>query len=204
MALDANDFNGLFLEDKCNINLIDGLADPLDGNDQSYADVVPNSGDAEDPSSLITTLTVGSASISVNWGDLSAPPGAIVIQTGDTEGSKMTIAIGSVKTAALGIDNLSVTAAANARQAALSCNNAIDTVSRIRASLGADQNRLEHTMNNLSSTIENIQNAESRIRDVDMANEMSENIRNNILSQAGLFLLSQANQMPNNVLSLLQ
>ncbi|WP_287387039.1 flagellin, partial [Lachnospira sp.] len=80
---------------------------------------------------------------------------------------------------------------------------AIDKVSTQRSTLGALQNRLEHTINNLDTTKENTQAAESRIRDTDMASEMVEYSKNNILSQAGLSMLSQANQANQGVLSIL-
>ncbi len=83
-------------------------------------------------------------------------------------------------------------------------DNAIDMVSTQRSNLGAAQNRLDHTINNLTTTAENLSAAESRIRDVDMAEEMMEFTKNNILSQAATAMLAQANQMPNSVLQLLQ
>ncbi|MDY0235477.1 MAG: flagellin [Gudongella sp.] len=81
---------------------------------------------------------------------------------------------------------------------------AIKTVSAARSYLGANQNRLEHTINNLTATSENLTAAESRIRDVDMAEEMMTFTKNNILSQAATSMLAQANQMPQSVLQLLQ
>ncbi|GIO92583.1 flagellin N-terminal helical domain-containing protein [Paenibacillus lactis] len=81
---------------------------------------------------------------------------------------------------------------------------AIDTVSEIRSGLGAVQNRLEHTINNLGTTAENLQAAESRIRDVDMAKEMSDFTKNNILTQAATAMLAQANQQPQGILQLLR
>ncbi|NLJ30581.1 MAG: flagellin protein, partial [Clostridiales bacterium] len=83
-------------------------------------------------------------------------------------------------------------------------DNAINQVSGTRADLGALQNRLEHTVNNLGVTSENLTSAESRIRDVDMAKEMMEMTKNNILSQAAQSMLAQANTQPQNVLKLLQ
>ncbi|MCY8023557.1 flagellin Hag [Bacillus sonorensis] len=83
-------------------------------------------------------------------------------------------------------------------------DDAIKTVSTQRAKLGAVQNRLEHTINNLGASSENLTAAESRIRDVDMAKEMSEFTKNNILSQASQAMLAQANQQPQNVLQLLR
>ncbi|MCY8436567.1 flagellin Hag [Bacillus haynesii] len=83
-------------------------------------------------------------------------------------------------------------------------DSAINQVSAQRAKLGAVQNRLEHTINNLGASSENLTAAESRIRDVDMAKEMSEFTKNNILSQASQAMLAQANQQPQNVLQLLR
>ncbi|TYS10092.1 flagellin [Bacillus subtilis] len=83
-------------------------------------------------------------------------------------------------------------------------DGAINTVSKQRSELGAVQNRLEHTINNLGASGENLTAAESRIRDVDMAKEMSEFTKNNILSQASQAMLAQANQQPQNVLQLLR
>ena len=81
---------------------------------------------------------------------------------------------------------------------------AIGTVSTERAKLGAYQNRLEHTVNNLSVTVENLSASESRIRDTDMASEMVSFTRSQILSQAGTAMLAQANQAPQGVLQLLK
>ena len=83
-------------------------------------------------------------------------------------------------------------------------DKAIEKVSNQRADLGAVQNRLEHTINNLTATNENLSDANSRIRDVDMAEEMMTFTKSNILSQAATSMLAQANAMPNSVLSLLQ
>ena len=83
-------------------------------------------------------------------------------------------------------------------------DTAIQTVSAERSKLGANQNRLEHTINNLTTTKENLAEANSRIRDVDMAEEMMEFTKSNILSQAATAMLAQANQMPQGVLQLLQ
>ena len=83
-------------------------------------------------------------------------------------------------------------------------SDAIQTVSAERSKMGAYQNRLEHTINNLGTSSENLSAAESRIRDVDMAKEMMEFQKNNILSQAATSMLAQANQQPQGVLQLLQ
>ncbi|MEN2774983.1 flagellin, partial [Acetivibrio clariflavus] len=83
-------------------------------------------------------------------------------------------------------------------------DNAINTVSSERAKLGAKQNRLEHTIRNLDTSAENLQASESRIRDVDMAKEMMNFTKNNILNQAATAMLAQANMVPQGVLQLLQ
>lgn len=93
---------------------------------------------------------------------------------------------------------------ASADKAITTINSAIETVSAERSKLGAVQNRLEHTINNLGTSAENLTAAESRIRDVDMAKEMMEFTKNNILSQAAQSMLAQANQQPQGVLQLLQ
>ena len=81
---------------------------------------------------------------------------------------------------------------------------AINEVNTARSTLGSQQNRLEHTINNLGTTTENLVAAESRIRDVDMASEMMDMTKNNILSQAAQAMIAQANQQPQNVLQLLR
>lgn len=83
-------------------------------------------------------------------------------------------------------------------------NSAINTVSSVRADLGAMQNRLEHTINNLDVATENMESANSRIRDTDMAKEMMEYTKQNVLTQAAQAMLAQANQQPQSILQLLQ
>ncbi len=91
-----------------------------------------------------------------------------------------------------------------ADRAITTINNALNQVSEERSKLGANQNRLEHTINNLGATSENLSAAESRIRDVDMAKEMMDFTKNNILTQAAQAMLAQANQQPQGVLQLLR
>ena len=105
---------------------------------------------------------------------------------------------------ALKLDKVAVDTTTNAFKAMKSIDAAIDTVSTYRATLGAAQNRLEHTVNNLKVTSENITSAESRIRDTDMADEITAYTKNNILLQAAQSMLSQSNAMPQGVLSMLQ
>ena len=105
---------------------------------------------------------------------------------------------------ALTIEEIVVDNTTNAFKAMKSVDAAIEKVSSYRATLGAAQNRLEHTVNNLKVTSENITSAESRIRDTDMADEITAYTKNNILLQAAQSMLSQSNAMPQGVLSMLQ
>ena len=99
---------------------------------------------------------------------------------------------------------ISISSQEDASNAITALDTAINSVSAERAKMGAVQNRLEHTINNLSTSAENLTAAESRIRDVDMAKEMMEMTKNNILQQAAQSMLAQANQTPQNVLQLLR
>lgn len=105
---------------------------------------------------------------------------------------------------ALKVKGIAVDTTTNAFKAMKSVDAAIEVVSSYRATLGAAQNRLEHTVNNLKVTSENITSAESRIRDTDMADEITAYTKNNILLQAAQSMLSQSNAMPRGVLSMLQ
>lgn len=125
------------------------------------------------------------------------------LQVGALEGQKITITIGTMNAAALGVNALCVSSFAKAGSAMTLVQHAISKVSTQRSALGALQNRLEHTIANLDTTSENTSAAESRIRDVDMAEEMVEYSKNNILAQAGQSMLAQANQSTQGVLSLL-
>ena len=114
------------------------------------------------------------------------------------------IAAGETTVSAFDLSKLEVTDATKAKAAMSNLNGVIDGISSIRSDFGALQNRLEHTINNLSVQSENITAAESRIRDVDMAKEMMAYTKNNILVQASQAMLAQANQVPQGVLQLLQ
>ena len=116
----------------------------------------------------------------------------------------MTVAQQAMTQTALNISTISVKTTTLAFAAMKSVEAAIETVSSYRATLGAAQNRLEHTVNNLKVTAENITSAESRIRDTDMADEITAYTKNNILLQAAQSMLSQSNAMPQGVLSMLQ
>lgn len=140
----------------------------------------------------------------LNNASLKLTESELTIQTGANSGETLEIAIGSMSSESLGLTGLSVTNKANAQTAGDAVTNAINKVSTQRANLGAYQNRLEHKINNLDTSAENLQAAESRIRDVDMAQEMVEFTKNNILLQAAQSMLAQANAQPQGVLQLLQ
>lgn len=129
---------------------------------------------------------------------------SIMGQIGANSGQTMFISIGSMKADDIGVKGVDISTKWGAATAIETVNNAISKVSHQRSSLGAIQNRLEHTINNLDTASENLQASESRIRDVDMAKEMTEYTKNNILTQAAQAMLAQANQQPQSVLQLLQ
>ncbi|ATP93566.1 MULTISPECIES: flagellin Hag [Bacillus] len=135
----------------------------------------------------------------------------LTFQIGANSGQQLSVNIDSMKAADLGSDDVKISAIDVTAFATTSFDDqldgvdaAINQVSSQRSKLGAVQNRLEHTINNLGASSENLTAAESRIRDVDMAKEMSEFTKNNILSQASQAMLAQANQQPQNVLQLLR
>ncbi|MEL6982807.1 MAG: flagellin [Actinomycetota bacterium] len=133
---------------------------------------------------------------------------ALAFQVGSEgdAGNQITVTVGALSTGDLGgadLTGLDVTDAANARTAIETIDTAIGDVSTSRGSLGAVQNRLESTTRNLQVSIENLSASESRIRDTDMASEMVNFTKNQILQQAGTAMLGQANQIPQSVLRLL-
>src|SRR5690554_1074697 len=147
-------------------------------------------------------------------------------QVGANEGETISVVIGhgagaagaktGMDSAGLGVGALDIDAVGTtldpavpgsgtgAEQAIKLIDTAIETVSTVRSDLGAKQNRLDHTINNLQVSVENLTASESRIRDTDMANEMVSYTSSNILQQAGTSMLAQANQMPQSILSLLR
>lgn len=150
-----------------------------------------------------TVTAGGTSTISVGSRDNSAS-----IHIGANEGQTLSIGINAMGSEALGLQkdgvNISLMTTQSAEKAITTVNDAINKVSSERAKLGALQNRLEHTISNLGTSSENMTGAESRIRDVDMAKEMMEFTKNNILSQAAQSMLAQANQQPQGVLQLLR
>ena len=128
------------------------------------------------------------------------------LQIGDTakDYNKLSVDVKDMHTKNLGISDVDISTQSGAATAIDKIKTAINTVSSTRGDLGAIQNRLEHTQNNLSVMTENIQDAESTIRDTDVADEMMAYTKNNILVQSAQAMLAQANQVPQGVLQLLQ
>lgn len=152
--------------------------------------------------------------IDIDEGNIATTGTEVNFQIGANQDTKLAVSIGSMKAEALGTDTATGVAdisAVNVTDAGAGFDNnikvidkAISQVSAQRSQLGAWQNRLEHTINNLGTSSENLTAAESRIRDVDMAKEMMEFTKNNILQQAAQAMLAQANQQPQGVLQLLR
>ena len=130
----------------------------------------------------------------------------LTLQIGDTADSynQLKVSLGDMHVSSLGIADISIADQASAATAVDKIKAAINQVSDVRGTLGATQNRLDHTINNLSVMTENIQDAESTIRDTDVAAEMMAYTKNNILIQSAQAMLAQANQVPQGVLQLLQ
>jgi flagellin len=148
-----------------------------------------------------STLT-GGADQTITVSVLDAGP--MDLQIGANEGQTMAVRIPKVTPKTLGIDKINIGTADGAQEAIGLIDNAIKEVSAIRSKLGAYQNRLEHSISNIDVSSENMTESLSRISDVDMAEEMAEYTQKNVLAQAGTSMLAQANQRPQNILSLLQ
>ncbi len=130
--------------------------------------------------------------------------GTMVIQMGANEGQIMDINIPEVSCAAMGLDKLNLHTEAGCDRAIAMCDDALKYISSVRSKLGAYANRMEHAVNSLNVTTENMTAALSRIEDVDMAKEMTTYTSQNVITQAANSMLAQANQMPEKVLQLLQ
>ena len=135
-----------------------------------------------------------------------ASGGGLTLQIGDTSDSynQLEVTIKDMHVSAMGLSGIDISTQEGAKAAVDVIKEAINYVSDVRGTLGATQNRLDHTINNLSVMEENIQDAESTIRDTDVAEEMMSYTKNNILVQSAQAMLAQANQVPQGVLQLLQ
>ena len=153
-----------------------------------------------------TTLDGGGTAIKGGTGTATDKDGSLTLQIGDTADkfNKLKVNVGDMHAKGLGIDKVDISSQTGAANAIQNIKDAINKISSTRGDLGAVQNRLEHTQNNLSVMTENIQDAESTIRDTDVADEMMAYTKNNILIQSAQAMLAQANQVPQGVLQLLQ
>ncbi len=129
---------------------------------------------------------------------------SVMAQIGANSGQTAFVSMGDMRAVALNVHNIDISSKWGAATAIETVNNALQRVSHQRALLGAMQNRLEHTIKNLDASTENLQAAESRIRDVDMAKEIMEYTKDSILMQSAQAMLAQANQIPESVLQLLR
>lgn len=152
---------------------------------------------------LIVTVNASLADINADNG-FQVTAGRAAIQVGADGNTTLDVEIGDMSADGLGVSTIGVNTADNARSAVAAIDEAIGRVNAQRAKLGAYQNRLEHTIANLGITIENLTSAESRIRDVDMALEMANFTKGQILQQAGTAMLAQANQRPQSIMQLLR
>lgn len=156
----------------------------------------------------LTTLAseIDNIATSTKFNDVSLLDNAaeLNIQIGANSGDQMQLTMADMSAETLAVNALDVTDSSTSTGAIATVQTAIETVSAHRSTLGASQNRLGHTINNLTATKENLSEANSRITDVDMAEEMMSFTKSNILSQASTSMLAQANQMPQGVLQLLQ
>ena len=161
---------------------------------------------------MTITVSVNAANDNGKWTVANASTAAaaktdgLTLQIGDTSDSfnQMTVQLDDMHVKSLKLNNINIGTQADAKAAVDTIRDAINKVSSTRGLLGATQNRLDHTINNLSVMTENIQDAESTIRDTDVAEEMMAYTKNNILVQSAQAMLAQANQVPQGVLQLLQ
>ncbi|OOM77926.1 flagellin [Clostridium puniceum] len=155
-------------------------------------------------SQLTTEITRIASQTEFNGKVVLNSTSTVDFQVGNKSGQKISVTLAKMDAKSLGVSGLSLSTQTNAVSALKKIEDAIATVSKHRATFGAVQNRLEHTITSTDNTSENLSAAESRIRDTDMAKEMMEYTKNKVLTQASQSMLAQANQAPNNVLSLLQ
>ncbi len=177
--------------DRTNTSALSTDLDFYDGMTASVTVDSANGAGAYVPGAVTTTV-IGAAK-------------GLSLQIGDTAESfnKLTVSVGDMHSTALSLDDLNIGSQEGASSAMASIKTAINSVSSTRGDLGALQNRLDHTINNLGVMEENIQDAESTVRDTDVAQEMMAYTKNNILVQSAQAMLAQANQLPQGVLQLL-
>ncbi len=183
-----------------NVLVSDGTNTGIDTADANYKQNVKL---IKEKTGLDVKSTADGLEISLGNGKADS---GLRLQIGDTADSynQLDVSINDCHTKALGIADISIANQESAATAVDAIKAAINYISDVRGTLGATQNRLDHTINNLSVMTENIQDAESTIRDTDVAEEMMAYTKNNILIQSAQAMLAQANQVPQGVLQLLQ
>lgn len=174
------------------------------GNDEVLLTLGAETQIVKETATSATFTSAANKGITVNFDNTLSAATAVTIGVTANASTAATFANGALDDEAVVAAGLNVSSQSAANTAITTIDNAIKTVSSERGKLGAYQNRLEHTINNLSTSSENLSAAESRVRDVDMAKEMMEFTKNNILNQASTAMLAQANQQPQGVLQLLQ
>ncbi|MGP4070147.1 flagellin N-terminal helical domain-containing protein [Halobacillus sp. B29] len=157
----------------------------------------------DDPSTLSSSQGNG-AGTQTSDDSLTMNDNSLKFQIGANQDQSISLGINDMSSEGLGIDTIDISSQSGANSAVTTLDGAIETVSAERSKLGAYQNRLEHTINNLGTSSENLTASESRIRDVDMAKEMMNQTKSSILAQASQAMLAKANQMPQGVLQLLR
>ncbi len=152
---------------------------------------------------LVAEIDNIASSTQFNGINLLNSTGSVTFQIGALDSNTLETDLADVQSTSIGIDAIDIETQTGANSALSIIQSAINSVSETRAQFGAVQNRLEHTINNLGVTSENLSASESRIRNADMAKEMTDFTRNQILVQAGTAMLAQANSAPQGVLRLL-
>jgi flagellin len=181
------------------------MVNKLDSSIQTFIDYDDMAAAIQKDNGFTVTNNAGVLTLFSAAGSASGGKG-LTLQVGDTADAfnKVTVSVDNMSSSGLNIQGLTVTDQGIAADSITRVKSAIEKVSVNRGRLGALQNRLEHTLNNLATTTENMTNAESRIRDTDMAQEMMAFTKNNVLVQAAQSMLAQANQQPQQVLQLLR
>lgn len=167
----------------------------LTSTDQSYIQ--------SEVDQLISEIDRTSSDTTFNELKLLASSKSVTLQVGTESSNTISLSLSAMSASGIGVSGVKVSSQGSAQTALGTIKNAITSVSSFRSQLGAVQNRLEHTINNLDNVVENTTAAESQIRDTDMATEMVRYANNNILAQAGQAMLAQSNQSNQGVLSLL-
>lgn len=191
------------------VTIIENADDAIDDADEAQkiaAEISRVTGMETQAGTAVADANIAATDIVFTKDKLNLSGNELTLQIGDTSDAfnQLSVKIQDMHAASLGIDAINIGTQEGAQAAVDVIKNAINIVSDVRGTLGATQNRLDHTINNLSVMTENIQDAESTIRDTDVADEMMAYTKNNILVQSAQAMLAQANQVPQGVLQLLQ